>query len=88
VLRAHGAVGQDRTRSLKWAEKQENFQPKEMCFFLTSTFIEQNRDLSTRRTTTAWDGFFTVWPDINSYLARLLMYNAKAGESPALQFSH
>jgi len=43
VLRAHGAVGQDRTRSLKWAEKQENFQPKEMCFLLTSTFIELTR---------------------------------------------
>ena len=38
--RAHGAVSQNRSRSLKWAEKQENFQPKEMCFFLTSTFIE------------------------------------------------
>jgi hypothetical protein len=39
--RAHGAVGQNRSRSIKWAEKQEKFQPKEMCFFLTSTFIEQ-----------------------------------------------
>src|SRR6202051_2472733 len=38
--RAHGAVGQNRSRSIKWAEKQEKLQPKEMCFFLTSTFIE------------------------------------------------
>src|ERR1700726_23137 len=38
--RTHGAVSQNRSRSLKWAEKQENFQPKEMCFFLTSAFIE------------------------------------------------
>jgi hypothetical protein len=38
--RAYGAVSQNRSRSLKWAEKQENFQPKEMCFFLTSTFID------------------------------------------------
>src|SRR6202171_2446275 len=38
--RAHGAVGQNRTRSIKWAEKQEKFRPKEMCFFLTSPFIE------------------------------------------------
>src|SRR6266446_6793831 len=38
--RAHGAEGQNRTRLIKWAEKQEKFQPKEMCFFLTSTFIE------------------------------------------------
>jgi hypothetical protein len=37
--RAHGAVGQNRTRSIKWAEKQEKFRPKEMCFFLTSPFI-------------------------------------------------
>jgi hypothetical protein len=41
--RAHGAVSQNRSRSLKWAEKQENFQPKEMRFFLTSIFIEQIR---------------------------------------------
>ena len=38
--RAHGAVGQNRSRSIKWAEKQEKVQPKEMCFFLTSPFIE------------------------------------------------
>jgi hypothetical protein len=38
--RAHGAVDQNRSRSIKWAEKQEKFQPKEMCFFLTSPFIE------------------------------------------------
>ena len=38
--RAHSAISQNRSRSLKWAEKQENFQPKKMCFFLTSTFIE------------------------------------------------
>src|SRR5438445_3050361 len=39
--RAHGAVGQNRSRSSKWAEKQEKVQPKEMSFFLTSPFIEQ-----------------------------------------------
>jgi len=38
--RAHGAVSQNRSRSIKWAEKQEKFQPKEMCFFLTSPFME------------------------------------------------
>src|SRR5882762_10140896 len=38
--RAHGAVGQNRSRLIKWAEKQEKFQPKEVCFFLTSPFIE------------------------------------------------
>jgi hypothetical protein len=41
--RAHGAAGQNRSRSIKWAEKQEKFQPKEMCFFLTSPFIELTR---------------------------------------------
>ncbi len=25
--------------TIKWAEKREKFQPKEMCFFLTSRFI-------------------------------------------------
>ena len=45
--RAHGAVGQNRSRSIKWAAKQEKFQPKEMCFFLTSPFIEHTRPKST-----------------------------------------
>jgi len=43
--RAHGAVGQNRSRSIEWAEKQEKFRPKEMCFFLTSSFIELTRSL-------------------------------------------
>ena len=38
--RAHGAGGQNRSCLIKWAAKQEKFQPKEMCFSLTSTFIE------------------------------------------------
>src|SRR5207245_276610 len=37
--RAHGAEEQNRSRSFKWAAKQEKFQPKKMCFFLTSIFI-------------------------------------------------
>src|ERR1700732_767067 len=44
--RAPGAVGQNRSRSIKWAAKQEKFQPLEMCFFLTSTFIELNGSLN------------------------------------------
>jgi hypothetical protein len=32
--RAHGAVGQNRTRSIKWAEKQENFRADGVVFFL------------------------------------------------------
>jgi hypothetical protein len=50
--RAYGAVSQNRSRSLKWAEKQENFQPKEMCFFLTSTFIELTRQVEVFEPTT------------------------------------
>jgi hypothetical protein len=46
--RAHGAVGQNRSRSIKWAAKQEKFQPKEMCLFLTSTFIELIRHRACR----------------------------------------
>src|ERR1022692_5191134 len=38
--RAPGAGGQNRSCSSRWAEKQENFQPAEKCFFLTSPFIE------------------------------------------------
>ena len=47
--RAYGAAGQNRSRSIKWAAKQEKFQPKEMCFFLTSTFIELPRSYPTRK---------------------------------------
>jgi hypothetical protein len=39
--RAHGAAVQNRSRSIKWAVKQEKVQPAEKCFFLTSPFIEQ-----------------------------------------------
>jgi len=38
--RAHGAAAQNRSCSITWAAKQENFQPMERCFFLTSPFIE------------------------------------------------
>jgi len=38
--RAYGAVGQHKSRSIKWATKQEKFPPLEECFFLTSPFIE------------------------------------------------
>jgi len=41
--RAYGAVGQHKSRSIKWATKQEKFPPLEECFFLTSPFIEQIR---------------------------------------------
>src|SRR5271169_529846 len=43
--RAHGADGQNSSRSIRWAAKQEKFQPKEKCFLLTSTFIELSRNL-------------------------------------------
>jgi hypothetical protein len=46
--REHGAVGQNRTRSIEWAEKQEKSQPQEMCFFLTSPFIELSRTSAAR----------------------------------------
>jgi hypothetical protein len=43
--RAPGSVGQNKSRSIKWAAKQEKVQPKVMCFFLTSPFIELTRSL-------------------------------------------
>jgi hypothetical protein len=45
--RANGAVGQNRSRSTEWAAKQEKLQPQEMCFFLTSPFIELLRTWQT-----------------------------------------
>ena len=47
--RADGAVGQNTSCSFKWAAKQENLQPLEECFFLTSPFIELHRTLHTER---------------------------------------
>ena len=47
--RAHGAVGQNRSCSIKWAAKQEKFQPTGTCFFLTSPFIELIRTWETLR---------------------------------------
>jgi hypothetical protein len=47
--RAHAAAGQNRSRSFKWAAKQEKFQPQEKFFFLTSTFIELPRSVHHRR---------------------------------------
>src|SRR5277367_3520966 len=46
--RAPGAGGQNSSGSIQWAEKQEKSRPKEMCFFLTSTFIELTRSLISR----------------------------------------
>jgi hypothetical protein len=57
VLREHMArlVRTELARS-SGAEKQENFQPKEVCFFLTSTFIELTR--SYKEKCRLWDSGF------------------------------
>src|SRR5258705_8591664 len=47
--RAHGAAGQNRSCSMKWAAKVEKFQPRERFFFLTFPFIELTRHLKTIR---------------------------------------
>src|ERR1700758_4282958 len=47
--RVHGAEVQNRSRSITRAGKQEKLQPKEMCFFLTSPFIELLRTWRSRR---------------------------------------
>src|SRR5258708_2149995 len=41
--RVHGAAIQNGSRSITRAGKQEKLQPKGMCFFLTSPFIELHR---------------------------------------------
>jgi hypothetical protein len=41
--RAHGAEGQGKSCLYQWAAQQEKFQPREMCFSLTSSFIELSR---------------------------------------------
>src|SRR5450755_2594584 len=38
--RAYGAAVQNRSRSIRWAGKQEKVRPLQGCFFLTSPFIE------------------------------------------------
>src|ERR1700692_1540462 len=71
--RAPGAVGHNRSRSIKWAAKQEKFQPKEMCFFLTSTFIE-------RSGSGAWQGFLN---DQQTYWNRLRKTHLQGCKSQA-----
>src|SRR5260370_29266734 len=51
--RADGAAIQYRSCSIMWAAKQENFQPSEKCFFLTSPFIDQTGQV---RPSTHMDG--------------------------------
>src|SRR5258706_16428753 len=51
--RADGAASQYRSCSIMWAAKQENFQPAEKCFFLTSPFIELTGCAVKRRWSTA-----------------------------------
>jgi hypothetical protein len=41
--RTNGAAGQNRSRLIKWAAKQEGLQLEGRFFLLTSTFIEQIR---------------------------------------------
>src|ERR1700686_1501003 len=41
--RAHGVVGQNTSRSIRRAAKQEKLRPTGKCFFLTSPFIELTR---------------------------------------------
>src|SRR5580704_10615502 len=41
--RVHGAAVQSSSHSISWAGKQEKLRPREMCFFLTSPFIELHR---------------------------------------------
>src|SRR5258707_9492378 len=49
--RADGAASQYRSCSIMWAAKQENFQPAEKCFLLTSPFIDVG---SSGRCNTIW----------------------------------
>jgi hypothetical protein len=78
--RAHGAVGQNNSRSIVWAEKQEKFQPKEKCFFLTSTFIELIRswdDSLLSAVVRAWGPFLkaqTFWRPSDNHI-RLAISN-------------
>src|SRR5271154_2124988 len=43
--RAHRAEVQNRSCSIMWAAKQEKVPPLQECFFLTSPFIEQTRQV-------------------------------------------
>src|ERR1700694_4542489 len=58
--RAHGAVGQNRSRSIRRAAKQEKLRPTEKCFFLTSTFIELGEVSTARSATLRWTLRFCV----------------------------
>jgi hypothetical protein len=50
--RVHGAEVQNRSRSIKWAGKQEKLRPQEVCFFLTSPCSENFHQAATRSSVT------------------------------------
>ena len=62
--RAPGAVGQNRSRSIKWAAKQEKIQPLAWCFFLTSPFIELTGS-NQRKGSTVFDASISVAPSFH-----------------------
>src|ERR1700674_1030665 len=62
--RAHGAVSQNRFRSIRGAAKQEKFQPKEVCFFLTSPFIERSLKELVR-------SYLTITKDLGRVMSRV-----------------
>src|SRR5260221_6609148 len=62
--RADGAASQYRSCSIMWAAKQENFQPAEKCFFLTSPFIELTGHLTYQDFTCPVSAFTRHWPNL------------------------
>jgi len=71
--RAHGAAGQNRSRSIKWAEKQEKFQPKEDVFFLDFCFyrtVQRNELFGNRARTKEFpESFIDTFVDQNAHLS-------------------
>src|SRR5258706_14567557 len=59
--RADGAASHYRSCSIMWAAKQENFQPAEKCFFLTSPFIELTGHLTYQDFTCPVSAFTRRW---------------------------
>src|SRR6266403_5237621 len=53
--RAHGAVGQNRSRSIKWAEKQETFRADGVVFFLDFYLYRTYQALKEKEEPRSWN---------------------------------
>jgi hypothetical protein len=90
--RANGAAGRNRSRSIAWIAKQENFRPSEAYFFLTAAFYRTSRDfilvnslqILTTRKSKCFVLIYSLFLDPNSQSTSAAMNCSLAMNSPTI----